>query len=109
MSIKPIDLQTNIGQLIEVGRGEQARSGAITEQQHVREEQSSQKGRNVQNRLDENEKADQRAIHNDEKNESGGKGREKEKREEEGQGGKKGSISPHPGNDTMGRFIDVLK
>ncbi len=109
MTIKPIDLQTNIGQLTEVGRGEQARSGALTEQQHVREEETSRKGRNVQNRLDESEKSDQRAIHDDEKDKSGSGGREKGRGGEKETGKQKGSPSPHPGNDSMGRFIDVLK
>jgi hypothetical protein len=35
MSIKPIDMQTNIGQMHEVARNAQVKTEAIVEQQHV--------------------------------------------------------------------------
>jgi len=43
MAIKPIDLQTNIAQMIEVARGEHSRNVAVVEQQHILSKESQDK------------------------------------------------------------------
>ena len=37
MSIKPIDLQTNMGQIHEISKGEKMRTDGLVEQQHLLE------------------------------------------------------------------------
>ncbi len=62
MSIKPIDLQTNIAQIHEVAKGEQGRSAAVVEGQHRMEKKSGEESKQVSERLDENKKAEKTAI-----------------------------------------------
>lgn len=110
MSIKPIDLQTNIGQMHEVARGEQARTEGVVEQQHVLEKESDEKSRLVQSRLEENKKAERTII----KREEGGqerrqreRGREREheeKSEEEHEPARRPAKGTH-----LGTIIDVKK
>jgi len=106
MSIKPIDLQTNMAQMLEVGKGEQARTGAIAEQQHVMEKESDEKSKQINSKLDESKKAEKTVIMDQESKQEKGRGRymhgrkgEKEKKDE-----------ARPGtDDRMGKYIDVLK
>jgi len=45
MSIKPIDMQTNIAQMHEVARNAQVKSEAVVEQQHVLDKESLERSR----------------------------------------------------------------
>ena len=109
MTIKPIDIQTNIAQMTEVGRGEQARTEGVVEQQHVLEKESSDKSKLADTTLDESKKAEKTAIRDNddeakkkEKEKFQGKGKETEKEENE----KKRKLAK---DDRMGQIIDVLK
>ncbi len=66
MSIKPIDLQTNIGQLHEVAKNEQGRSSAIVDGQHMLEKHSGEDSKRISERLEENKKAEKTAIKKEE-------------------------------------------
>jgi hypothetical protein len=107
VTIKPIDLQTNIGQMHEVGRGEQARSEAIAGQQHLREQEANEKSNLINTRLDESKKGEKTAIRDEEK-----KGRhqkrslaEKDKEKKE----KKKEPEKKVKDERRGRIIDILK
>ncbi|MCU0846942.1 MAG: hypothetical protein MUD12_03550 [Spirochaetes bacterium] len=106
MSIKPIDLQTSISQMFEVGKTEHARADDIAKQQHLLDKEAMDKSSLVNSRLDEAKKGEKTAIKNEE-HESGKKAGagtgEKNKKE------KKKKPDKAPGDDSMGRFIDVLK
>jgi hypothetical protein len=107
MSIKPIDMQTNINQMHEVGRNEHAKNGAIAEQQQLRDQESADKSRNINSKLEEMKKGDSRAIKDQEGNEHqgrNGKNSENEKKDEK----KKPSLSKVK-DDRMGNIIDVFK
>ena len=105
MPIKPIDLQTSIGQLPEVGKSEHAKQGIIAEQQHLLDKQAAEKSNLVNTRLDQTEKGEKTAIRDEEKKKSGSEKekeeREHRKKEEEGKERLK--------DDRMGKIIDVLK
>jgi len=106
MAIKPIDLQSNISQIIEVGRNEQARSEAIVGQQHVLEKESGEKSRLVNTTLDETKKGGSAVIQDQQKKEE-----KKHEREKESHAGE-GNISTKKErrvDDRMGNIIDVLK
>lgn len=103
MAIKPIDLQTNIAQMIEIARGEHVRNAAVIEQQHILSKESQEKTNIQKEKVEENKKAEQTKILNEEKQFNKGKqfkeGEKKKKQEE-----------PELLEDvTMGRIIDVKK
>jgi sRNA-binding protein len=104
MPIKPLDLQTNISQMVEVGRVEHAKLGAIAEQQHVREKESNDKSKLVNTRLDESKKGEKTSIKDEE---------EKKKNRYKNSLLKKGKTEekdrPQSVDDKIGRIIDILK
>lgn len=103
MAIKPIDLQTNIAQIIEVARGEHARNAALVEQQHILSKESQEKTNIQKEKVEENKKAERTIILNEEKQFKKGKQfKEGEKKEKQDQ--------PEVLEDTkIGRIIDVKK
>jgi aminopeptidase N len=109
MSIKPIDLQTNIGQMHEVGRGEHARSGAGIEQQLVLDKEAAQKSALKNTRLDELKKGEKTevrdALAGDREKKEEQARKEKEKNDASGEG----SAKTRSTDDRMGKIIDVLK
>lgn len=105
MPIKPIDLQTNIGQLPEVGKAEHLRQGIIAEQQHLLDKQATEKSNLVNSRLDQAEKGEKTSIMDEEKRRSGG-GREEGGK---GRGEKKPSPKERMKDERMGKIIDILK
>lgn len=105
MSIKPIDMQTNIAQMHEVARNAQVKSEAVVEQQHVLDKESLERSRLANARLEENKKAEKNTIMPEEKRHSRGGtygGRE-------GGGGEREEENPPPTDEKIGRFIDVKK
>ena len=107
MSIKPIDLQSNIAQMHEVAKGEQVRTEGVVEQQHVLEKESNEKSRLVQSKVDENKKAERTIIMREE-----GKSKERMHRERERGKGKKEESkdkSETIADNTIGRIIDIKK
>ncbi|MFC1671137.1 hypothetical protein ACFL20_12170 [Spirochaetota bacterium] len=110
MAITPIDLQANISQMSEVGRGEQVKTEAIAEQQHQRAEESNEKSKLVNTKLDEMKKAEKTRIDeelekNKKDNEASKKKKEQENIEAKGKEGKR-EVST---DDKMGLIIDVFK
>jgi len=103
MTIKPIDLQTNIAQMIEVARGEHARNAAVVEQQHILSKESQEKTNIQKEKVEENKKAERTVILNEEKQFKKGKQfKESEKKEKQG--------NPEILEDTkVGKIIDVKK
>ena len=105
MSIKPIDMQTNIAQMHEVARNAQVKAEAVVEQQHILDKESLEKSRLTNARLEENKKAEKNAIMREGKRRfrggaHGGRECEGAERDEE---------NPPPGNEKIGRIIDVKK
>ena len=105
MPIKPIDLQTNIGQLPEVGKSEHARQGIIAEQQHLLDKQAAEKSNLVNTKLEQAEKGEKTSIRDEEKKKSG-----REKGKETGEHEKKEEPERERlKDDRIGKIIDVLK
>ncbi len=106
MAIKPIDLQTNIGQMSEVGRHEQARHGLLVEQQLMLDRESNEKSRLKNSRIDENEKGEKTSIKDENKQgmkhgHEGEAGAEQRKDEKTNSG--------KMTDEKMGRIIDIFK
>jgi len=108
MSIKPIDLQTNISQMHEVAKGEQGRNDGITEQQHVLEKESNEKSRLVRSRLEENKNAERTIIMREEKGEQR-KYKGKKKKDRENQGRNKQRNIRFVKDEKIGSIIDIKK
>ncbi len=108
MSIKPIDLQTNISQLHEIGKTEHNKSMAIHDQQHLLDKESADKARIANEKVDETKKGDQSSIREDE---SGRK--QKQLKEKMQKSGEKKKDEPkekkYSSDDRMGRIIDIFK
>lgn len=107
MSVRPIDLQTNISQALKVGDSEHARAVAMVQQQHALSQESDEKSRRVNERLDELKKAEGNIIRDKEDRERNARQRHDQEHDQ-----KKEKIR-RPGepveDDRMGRIIDVLK
>ena len=105
MPIKPINLQTNIGQLPEVSKAEHARQGIIAEQQHLLDKQAAEKSNLVNSKLEQAEKGEKTSIMDEDKKRSGsgieqhGKGKED----------KEASPKERMKDDKIGKIIDILK
>jgi hypothetical protein len=106
MAIRPIDLQTNMSQVNEVGKDAQARTDAVVQQQHVFEKESGEKARLVNTKLEEAKKGDGTVIRDQQKKEEK-KG--EYARQEPGAEGKKKSRKLRSKDDRMGNIIDILK
>lgn len=108
MSIKPIDLQTNIGQMHEVGRNEQARSGAIAEQQHLLDDEAAKQSNLINSRLDETKKGEKTEVRDalaDDKE----RAREQKEKEEKKKREERKKQQDLAKDSNLGRIIDVLK
>lgn len=106
MPIKPIDLQTNMTQMSEVGRNEHSRQTSLTDQQLVMDKQAADKSNLVNTRLDESEKAEKTSIRDEDKK------HDKHSAAGHGEGGEK-KENPQPRDrmkdEKMGKIIDILK
>ncbi len=105
MTVKPIDLQTNIAQSLEVGKSEHARMGLAGELQHVLDKEAKDKSNLVNSRLDEAEKGEKTAIRAEDK--------KKDRHGRDSRGRKDGDSDKRKtekiNDDKMGRIIDVFK
>lgn len=106
MSIKPIDLQTNIGQMSEIGRHEQNRHNLLVEQQLILDKESNEKSRLKNSKLDEAEKGEKTSI-KDENRQGMKHGHEGESKDEQKKDQKMNS--GRMTDDKIGRIIDILK
>ncbi len=107
MSVRPIDLQTNISQTLKVGDSEHARINAMVQQQHALSQEADEKSRRVNERLDEVKKGEGNIIRDREERERNARQKQSEEHEH-----KRGELK-RPGepvdDDRMGRIIDILK
>jgi hypothetical protein len=67
MSIKPIDLQTNIAHMHDIAKSEQGRSAAYIDGQHSLEKNAGEEGRRIRNKLEENKHAEKTVIMREER------------------------------------------
>jgi hypothetical protein len=108
VSIKPIDIQTNIGQMHEVARKEHAQTDAVHHGLHRLDQESDEKASVVNTRLDESREASEMTERLDDR-EGGGKHKEKKKKGQgQGVGPRKRGIEIVE-NTNLGRVIDVKK
>ncbi len=108
MSIKPIDLLSNMGQMHEVGRGEHARSGAVAEQQQLLDEEAAKQSRLINTKLDETKKSEKTEVRDalaDDKE----KEKQKKKQDEESREREKKKQQELSKDANLGRIIDILK
>jgi len=106
MTIKPIDLQTNMGQMSEVSKYEQIRQGALIAQQNILDMEANENSIAKNNRLDESEKGERTSIQDenkrDEKNRfNNGDGENKKEKEN--------SKREKMKDEKMGNNIDIFK
>ena len=107
MSIKPLDLQTNIGQIPEVGRTQHAQAEALAEQLHHLDKEADDKSKAADSRLDESQKAEHAATRLEEKKE-----RERRRRgyaPKKGAPAEKGKVVEVVENGNLGNIIDIRK
>ena len=105
MTIKPIDLQTNVAHMHEIAKSEQGRSVAYVEGQHKLEKNSAEEARRIRSRLEENKHAEKTSIKREEKH-----GYKKDKRlhqEEDEDEKKTDGISDSAKSESIGLNIDV--
>jgi len=103
MTIKPIDLQTSIGQMPEVSKHEHARQGALAAEQQILDKEASEKSNLKNTKLDEAEKGEKTSIKDEHKQQSShhGKGHDEKKHDEK---------NPEKMKDErMGKIIDIFK
>ena len=103
MPITPLDLQTNMSQIAEVGKTEHARAEALVAQQHLLDKESADKARTANTKTDETQKGEKTAIRHEEHNERNRNRQHRQSSQEKKEKPEK------PVDDRMGRFIDILK
>ncbi len=106
MAIRPIDMQTSMSQVTEVGKDAQARMDAVVGQQHGLEKESGEKARLVNTKLDEAKKGESATIRDQQKK---GEKRQEEGLEQQGGEGKKKARAGRSKDSRMGNIIDILK
>ncbi|MBN2402532.1 MAG: hypothetical protein JXN64_09030 [Spirochaetes bacterium] len=67
MTIKPIDVQTNIAHLHEIAKGEHGRSAAYIHGEHILEKNAEEEARRIRNKLEENKHAEKTLIMREER------------------------------------------
>jgi hypothetical protein len=109
MAIKPIDLQVNINQMHEVGRGEQARTDAVAGQMHVLDEEAKKLADIKKTKLEESKKAERtevRDVLSDDRERTPERGKKKRKGRHLQAEEQERRLSH---DDRLGRKIDILK
>jgi hypothetical protein len=107
--ITPIDLQINMNQLHEIGKGEQSRNVAVTGQQQFLDDESSQAANLKKAKLDEAQKGEQAGLRDSLSNE-----KEKQGRRESSSSNEQNEKTPlrKPSvldDEKLGREIDIFK
>jgi len=106
MAIRPIDMQTNMSQVTEVGKDAQARMDAVVGQQHGLEKESGEKARLVNTKLDQLKKGESATIRDQQKK---GEKKHGEAPEERPGEDKKKLRTGRSKDSRMGNIIDILK
>jgi hypothetical protein len=109
MAIRPIDLQTNMSQVSEVGKDAQARTDALVQQQHGLEKESGEKARLANTKLDEAKKSESTTIRDQQKKEEKRGEQRQEEQGAEGGKGRKNARKEKRKDERMGNIIDILK
>ena len=106
MTIKPIDIQTNMGQMTEVSKYEQARQGALIAQQNVLDMEANEKSIAKNSKLDESEKGERASIKDENKRDEkdGFQNRDGENKKKEENSKRERMI-----DEKMGKNIDIFK
>ena len=107
MTIKPIDIQTNIGQMTEVGKNEQTRQGALITQQNLLDMEANEKSIAKDSRLDESEKGERASIKDEDKRDE--RYRFMNKDDDEKKKNEKEPKRERMRDDRMGNNIDIFK
>ncbi|MGL4368114.1 MAG: hypothetical protein ACRCUT_00345 [Spirochaetota bacterium] len=111
MTIKPIDLQTNMGQVHEIAREQHAQMGALAEQMHHLDKEANDKSRKADTLLEETRKAEHTSIRlDDHKEEEQTLPRKKGKRFLPKKAkAEKGKVVEFVENGNLGNIIDIRK
>jgi len=106
MTIKPIDIQTNIGQMTEAGKNEHTRQSALVTQQNLLDMEANEKSIAKNSRLDESEKGERTSIKDEDKRNDTNRFRNRD-----GENDKKEDNSKREKmrDDRMGKNIDIFK
>jgi hypothetical protein len=108
MTIKPIDIQTSIGQIHEVARTQQALNESLAAQMQHLDKEALDKGQTADSRLEESKESQHLTNRLDEH--KGGSGRRRREKREPGKKGTASSSHVQVVEDqSLGRFIDVKK
>lgn len=104
MPISPIDLQTSISQVFEIGRNEHAKSELLVAQQHLLEKESAEKSKKTNSTLEEAKKNEKTEIRNEEHQE-----RNLHRQHSQGHNAGEKKEDNRSIDEKLGKIIDVLK
>ncbi len=107
MAFKPIDLQTNISQMVEVAKNQSLKSDALAEQQHFLDKEAADNSKEAATKLDEMDETEKGTIQ--EEKDKKRKKKYMKKNEEDDSLNKDEKRKVLSTDDKMGRIIDVLK
>ncbi len=106
MSIKPIDLQTNLGQLHEIARNQQVKSEAVIGQQQSLDKESEKKSTLNKSRLEENKKAEKDKVRPDDQKSNNFRHQKQKQDDDMNNDNKNKKFVEDP---NLGRLIDIKK
>ncbi len=106
MTIRPIDLQTSLGQMPEVSKNEHVRQGALAAQQHILDKEAHDKSILKNTRLDEAEKGEKTSIRDEHKQ---SERHSFEHNAEQDQKKQENKTDEKMKDDKMGKIIDIFK
>lgn len=106
MSVKPIDLQSNVAHLHEIAKAEQGRAAAAVDGQHTLEKNAEEEGKSIRKRLEENKHAEKTVIMKEERHDRHKKGKHLTAETEKDNNDKKKDQAK---DETMGVIIDVKR
>jgi hypothetical protein len=104
MPITPIDLQTSISQVFEIGKSEHSKSELLVAQQHLLEKESTDKSKKSNSFLEEAKKNEKTEIRHEEHKERTLHHQHGHEQNKEEKTNDNRSI-----DEKLGKFIDVLK
>ena len=106
MTIKPIDIQTNIGQMTEVSKYEQARQGALVAQQNMLDMEANEKSVSKNSRLDESEKGERTSIKDEDKRDEQYRSKDRNDEDKEME---ENAARERMTDEKIGKKIDIFK
>jgi hypothetical protein len=108
VTIKPIDIQTNMGQMHEVARHQHAQNEALIQQMHHLDKEALDKANIADTHLDESKESQHATNRLDEHQTEGRKRRQKEREKSSLHRDEKRGIE-FVEDESLGRIIDVKK